>query len=57
MNEINTYVDEMTIKFITGTEAFTDASWNNYLQTIQRMNLARALDITRAQMDRYNRRP
>ena len=57
MNEINTYVDEMTIKFITGTEPLTDASWNNYLQTIQRMNLARALDITRAQMERYNRRP
>jgi putative aldouronate transport system substrate-binding protein len=57
MNEINTYADEMTIKFITGAEPLTDATWNNYIQTIQRMGLARALEITSAQIVRYyNRR-
>ena len=57
MNDINTYVDEMTVKFITGAEPLTDAGWNTYIQTIQRMGIARALTITRAQIVRYNNRP
>jgi len=57
MTAINTYVDEMTVKFIMGAEPLNDASWNNYIQTIQRMGIGRALDIMRAQIDRYNKRP
>ena len=57
MNDINTYVDEMTIKFITGVEPLNDASWNNYIQTIQNMGIAKAMTITSAQIDRYNKRP
>ena len=56
MNEINTYADEMTIKFITGTEPLNDTSWNTYIQTIQRMGIERALTITSAQIQRYNNR-
>jgi putative aldouronate transport system substrate-binding protein len=57
MNDINTYADEMFVKFVTGAEALTDANYNNYVQTIRRMNLDRAIQIVTAQIDRYNKRP
>ncbi|MCL2319202.1 MAG: hypothetical protein FWC45_03895 [Treponema sp.] len=57
MNDVNTYVDQMTIKFIMGTEPLTDAKWNEFIQTQQRMGINRALEITAAQIDRYNKRP
>jgi putative aldouronate transport system substrate-binding protein len=56
MNGINTYADEMTIKFITGVEPLNDAKWNEYISTMQRMELNRALEITSAQIQRYNNR-
>jgi putative aldouronate transport system substrate-binding protein len=54
MNEINTYRDEMELKYILGTENFS--SWDNSVSTIQRMGLDRAQAIQEAAMARYNAR-
>ena len=54
MNEITTYSDEMTVKFIIGAE-----SLDNYAQfasTLSSMNLARALEIKQAAYDRFLKR-
>ncbi|MDR2096624.1 MAG: extracellular solute-binding protein [Treponema sp.] len=56
MSEVNTYADEMMVKFILGTEAITDASWNAYVNTIKRMGIARAVEIQNAALARYNAR-
>ena len=57
MTDINTYTDEMTIKFITGTEPLTQARFNDYVQTQKRMNLDRVIALRQAALDRYNKRP
>lgn len=53
-NELNTYVDEMTLKFIFGTESFD--KWDNYIQTLKDMKLDRALEIENAALARYEAR-
>lgn len=54
MNEINTYRDEMTLKFIFGTESLDQ--FDQYVKTIENMGLNRALEIQNAALDRYNSR-
>ncbi len=54
MNEINTYRDEMTLKFIFGTESLDN--FDKYVKTIEDMGLARALEIQNAALGRYNAR-
>ncbi len=53
-NELNTYIDEMTLKFIFGTESFD--KWDNYIQTLKDMKLDRALEIENAALERYEAR-
>lgn len=53
-NELNTYVDEMTLKFIFGTESFD--KWDHYIQTLKDMKLDRALEIENAALARYEAR-
>lgn len=54
MNEINTYRDEYTIKFILGTADFSE--WDTYVETIYGMGLDRVLEIQNGALDRYNAR-
>lgn len=54
MNEINTYRDEMTLKFIFGTESLDN--FDEYVSNIEKMGLSRALEIQNAALDRYNAR-
>lgn len=54
MNEINTYRDEMTLKFIFGTESLDN--FDEYVKTIEGMGLERALEIQNAALERYNSR-
>ncbi len=54
MNEINTYRDEMTLKFIFGTESLDN--FDTYVKNMENMGLARALEIQNAALDRYNAR-
>ena len=53
-NEITTYVDEMVLKFILGTESLDN--WDTYVNTIKGMNIDRALEIYNGALDRYNAR-
>jgi putative aldouronate transport system substrate-binding protein len=56
MTEVNTYRQEMITRFILGTEALTDASWNNYINTIKRMGIDQAIAIQNAALARFNAR-
>ena len=55
MNDIGTYVDEMTSKFILGTEDI-DAKFDDYISTINKMGLDRAVEIEQAAYERYQQR-
>jgi putative aldouronate transport system substrate-binding protein len=54
MSEINTYVKEMELKIVLGTENIS--VWDTYISTINRMGLPRALEIQNAALARYNKR-
>ena len=54
MNEINTYRDEMTLKFMFGTESLD--KFNDYVKNMENMGLDRALEIQNAALERYNSR-
>lgn len=53
-NEMDTYVEEMMLKFIFGTESLDN--WDTYIQTLEGMNLQRAIEIEKAAYERYNAR-
>lgn len=54
MTDIETYVEEMTYKFITGQTPLTE--YGKYVAQIEQMNIARAVEIQQAALDRYNKR-
>lgn len=54
MNEINTYRDEMTLKFILGTESLDN--FDQFVETMNQMNLQRAIEIENAALERYKAR-
>ena len=54
MNEVNTYRDEMILKFIFGAESLEH--FDTYVKNMENMGLSRALEIENAALDRYNAR-
>lgn len=54
MNEINTYRDQYTVKFILGDADFSE--WDAYVEQIKKMGLDRVLEIQNSALDRYNAR-
>lgn len=54
MGTLNTYIDEMTVKFITGREPL--ANWDKYVTTLKQMNVDEAIDLRQKALDRYNAR-
>jgi putative aldouronate transport system substrate-binding protein len=54
MNEVNTYITEMTTKFILGTEPL--GSYDSFIATVRRMGIERAVEIENAALARYNNR-
>ena len=54
MNEVNTYRDEMTLKFILGTAELSE--FDTYVENLKKMGLDRALEIQNAALERYNTR-
>lgn len=54
MNEVKTYRDEMTNKFILGTESLDN--FDQYVETLNSLGLQRAIDIENAALERYNMR-
>lgn len=53
MSNVDTYIKEMRLKFITGAESLDDASWSAYLARLEEYGLSRAIEITQAAYDRY----
>ena len=51
MNEINTYVEEMVTKYILGTENLN--TFDNFIATVKRMGIERALEIRNAALARF----
>ena len=51
LSEIQTYADEMTLKFITGSEPLS--RWDAYVQQINNMGLAELLRSEQTAFDRY----
>ncbi|WP_211745608.1 extracellular solute-binding protein [Paenibacillus sp. Marseille-Q4541] len=54
MNDINTLVDEMTIKIILGNDPIDQ--YESYVQKMKQLNLDRAIEIQTAALERYNNR-
>lgn len=54
MNEVNTYVDEMTVKFLLGTESLD--RFDAFISEIHAIGIDRAIEIYQAAYDRYMER-
>lgn len=50
-NEIKTYVDEMTLKFILGTESLDN--FDKYIETLKNMQVERMIEIYQGAYDRF----
>ena len=53
MSDINTYVAEQAMKYVTGVETLTEASYAEYVKNIEAMGLQEALDAQQAAYERY----
>ena len=54
MNDVNTLVDEMTLKIILGNEPID--AYDDYVEKINTLKIDRAIEIQQATLDRYNSR-
>lgn len=55
MNDINTYIDEMTLKFITGVTSLDD--FDAYIAQLKAMGIEDAIAITQAEYDAFMSKP
>jgi putative aldouronate transport system substrate-binding protein len=55
LNDINTYVDEMSLKFIMGVEPLS--GFDAYVAQVKKLGIDRALAIYQAAYDRFQKRP
>lgn len=53
-NEINTYVDEMFLKFIMGQEPLS--KFDSYVEAVKKMGIDEALKIQQEALDNFNKR-
>lgn len=53
--EVKTYMEENSVKFITGVLDI-DAEWDNYVNQLKELGIDRAVEITQAALDRFNSR-
>lgn len=54
MSEVNTYVDEMFLKFIMGQEPLD--KFDSYVEQVRKMKIDEALTIQQSALERYNKR-
>jgi putative aldouronate transport system substrate-binding protein len=54
INEVNTLVDETTIKILLGTESID--SYDKFREKLKSLKIERAIEIQQAALDRYNKR-
>jgi putative aldouronate transport system substrate-binding protein len=50
-SDLNTYIEQMEAKFITGAEAFS--KWEDYVKTIERMGLDELIQIYQEAYDTW----
>lgn len=55
MNDINTYADEMTLKFITGVTPLSE--FDSYMEQLKAMGIEDAITITQAEYDTFMSKP
>lgn len=55
MTDINTYVDEMTLKFITGTASLDN--YDAYMEQLKKMGMEEAIEITQTQYETFMNKP
>lgn len=51
--DITTYVGEMEAKFITGVEELNDETWQNYIDTLNSMNLEEYVNVYKNAYERW----
>jgi putative aldouronate transport system substrate-binding protein len=54
MTDVNTLVDEMTLKIILGAEPLE--AYEKYVEKMNSIKLSRAIEIKKAALERYNKR-
>jgi len=54
MNDVNTLIDEMTLKIILGNEPV--AAYDSYMEKLNSLKIDRAIEIQQTALDRYNKR-
>ncbi|MNO06956.1 hypothetical protein D3C81_2289570 [compost metagenome] len=54
MTDVDTLVDEMTLKIILGAEPLD--SFEKYVDKLKSVKLDRAIEIKKAALERYNKR-
>ncbi len=54
-SDIDTYIDTMTVSFMTGAEDI-DTEWDTFVSTIEEMDIASCIQIKQAAYDRYTQR-
>lgn len=55
MSEVETYVDEMQIKFVNG-ELDIEENFDSYLETLKSMNIERAIELKQNALNEFNAR-
>jgi len=53
---IETYAQEMLMKFIVGAEELNDDTWSTYVAKINEMGIETCIAMKQAALDRYNAR-
>ena len=51
---MDSYVDQMVARFITGEVEITDETWNSYLEQLNMMDLDTLVEVRQAAYDRWN---
>lgn len=54
MTDVNTFKDEMILKFIMGTEPLDH--FDNYVEMLKGLGIEEAIQIQQAALERYNNR-
>ena len=54
INDINTYIKEEQVKFITGAKSMDE--FDAFIEQIKKMNIDRAIEIKQGALDRFNAR-
>ena len=55
MAEVTTYMEENSVKFITGVLDI-ETGWDTYVEELKNLGIERAIEITQAALDRFEER-